>query len=64
LRADRPPQVADALTLAAEPPRVNEGFVKAKPNWRLTVYPTGARPHFELPTALVVDFDALLADAG
>ncbi len=40
------------------------GFVKAKPNWQFTVYPTGALPHFELPLAFVADYDAFLAASG
>ena len=40
------------------------GFVTAKPNWQLTVYPTGALPHLEVPTAFFAHFDAFLAGAG
>lgn len=36
-------------------------FVTAKPNWQLTVYPTDALPHFEVPIAFFADFDAFLA---
>ena len=39
-------------------------FVTAKPNWQLTVYPTDALPHFEVPIAFFADFDAFLAGAG
>ena len=40
------------------------GFVKTKPNWRITVYPTGALPHFEVPAAFFADYDRFLANAG
>lgn len=36
-------------------------LVAALPNWRLTVLPTGALPHFELPERFVADYDAFLA---
>jgi pimeloyl-ACP methyl ester carboxylesterase len=39
------------------------GFVKQRPNWRFTVYPTGALPHFEVPAQFFADYDAFLADA-
>ena len=37
------------------------GFVRALPNWRLTEYPTGALPHFELPARFCADCEAFLA---
>lgn len=40
------------------------GFVQAKPNWHVTVYQTGALPHFEVPAAFFADYDAFLADEG
>ena len=39
------------------------GFVKQRPNWRFTVYPTGALPHFELPGPFEADYDNFLAVA-
>lgn len=39
------------------------GFVKARPNWRFTVYPTGALPHFEIPAQFCADYDSFLAGA-
>ncbi len=37
------------------------GFVRAKPNWLFSVYPTGALPHFELPALFNADLAAFLA---
>jgi pimeloyl-ACP methyl ester carboxylesterase len=39
------------------------GFVKSRPNWHFSVYPTGALPHFELPAQFFADYDAFLAAA-
>ena len=36
-------------------------FVKALPNWHITVYPTGALPHFEFPARFCANYDAFLA---
>lgn len=38
-------------------------IVRERPNWRITVYPTGALPHFERPQQFVADYDAVLAGA-
>ncbi len=35
-------------------------IVENRANWRFTVYPTGALPHFELPGQFCTDYDALL----
>jgi hypothetical protein len=40
------------------------GIVRARPNWRFAVYPTGALPQFELPAQFQADHDAFLADAA
>ena len=36
------------------------GIVKSRPNWRFTVYPTGALPHFEVPAQFTTDYQAFL----
>ena len=36
------------------------GIVKSRPNWRFTVYPTGALPHFEVPAQFTADYQAFL----
>ncbi|WP_164963804.1 alpha/beta fold hydrolase [Rubrivivax sp. JA1026] len=36
-------------------------IVNGKPNWRFSVYPTGALPFFELPRPFLNDLDAFLA---
>jgi pimeloyl-ACP methyl ester carboxylesterase len=36
-------------------------WLEARDNWRFTVYPTGALPHFELPERFTSDFDRFLA---
>lgn len=35
--------------------------LKPRPPWRVTVFPTGALPYFEVPEAFRTEFDALLA---
>jgi len=39
-------------------------FVERRPNWRFTVFPTGALPYFEQPDEFVAAYDAFLADVG
>lgn len=39
-------------------------IVQGRPNWRFTVYPTGALPQFELPAQFQADHDAFMAAAG
>jgi len=36
--------------------------VAGRPNWRISVYPTGALPHFEVPAQFCADYAAWLAD--
>ncbi len=36
-------------------------LLKPQPPWRVTVFPTGALPYFEVPEAFRAEFDALLA---
>jgi len=36
-------------------------LVEARPNWRFSVFPTGALPHFEVPDLFCAEFDRLLA---
>jgi hypothetical protein len=36
------------------------GVVQSRPNWRFTVYPTGALPHFEVPAQFTTDYQAFL----
>lgn len=36
-------------------------LVEGRPNWRITVYPTGALPYFERPGEFIADFEAFLA---
>jgi pimeloyl-ACP methyl ester carboxylesterase len=36
-------------------------LVAAKPNWRISVYPTGAMPYFEIPQAFCEDYTAFMA---
>jgi pimeloyl-ACP methyl ester carboxylesterase len=36
-------------------------IVQGRPNWRVSVFPTGALPYFEVPAAFNADFDALLS---
>ena len=36
-------------------------IVASRPNWRFSVYPTGALPYFEVPDDFERDFDAFLA---
>jgi hypothetical protein len=36
-------------------------LVRDRGNWHTTVYPSGALPYFELPSAFFQDFDAFLA---
>jgi pimeloyl-ACP methyl ester carboxylesterase len=38
----------------------NRSIVAERPNWRITVFPTGAMPHFEVPQAFVANYDAFL----
>ena len=38
------------------------GIVSSRPNWRVTVFPTGALPHFEVPERFLADYDRFLAD--
>jgi pimeloyl-ACP methyl ester carboxylesterase len=35
-------------------------FVQARPNWQVSVFPTGALPYFEEPAAFMAAFDAFL----
>jgi pimeloyl-ACP methyl ester carboxylesterase len=37
-----------------------EGLIAARPHCRVTVYPTGALPHFELPERFCADYDDFL----
>ncbi|MBB5048755.1 pimeloyl-ACP methyl ester carboxylesterase [Rhodopseudomonas rhenobacensis] len=39
----------------------NKTTVEGRPNWTITVFETGAMPHFELPEAFIRDYDAFLA---
>jgi len=39
----------------------NKTLVAGLPNWSITVYQTGAMPHFELPDAFARDYDAFFA---
>ena len=39
-----------------------QSIVENRPNWRFTVYPTGALPHFELPGPFCADYDTLLRE--
>lgn len=39
-------------------------FLEARPNWRFSVYPTGALPYFELPARFGADHEAFLDAAG
>lgn len=38
-------------------------LVQGRPNWRIQVFETGALPHFEVPQAFHVAYDAFLASA-
>ena len=40
------------------------GFVTAKPNWRLTVYDSGALPYFEFPAQFARDYEVFLEAAA
>ncbi len=35
-------------------------LVQARKNWRFSVFPTGALPHFEAPSLFCAEFDKLL----
>jgi pimeloyl-ACP methyl ester carboxylesterase len=35
-------------------------WLEARGNWRFSVYPTGALPHFELPGQFIADYDAFM----
>jgi pimeloyl-ACP methyl ester carboxylesterase len=35
-------------------------LIQARPNWRFSVFPTGALPHFEVPDRFCAEFDHLL----
>ncbi len=37
------------------------GIVRARPNWRISVFPTGALPYYEVPAEFFAGLDALLA---
>jgi pimeloyl-ACP methyl ester carboxylesterase len=37
------------------------GLVRGRPNWRVTVLPTGAMPYFELPERFCAELDAFLS---
>ena len=39
-------------------------WVEGRPNWRFSIYPTGALPHFEVTAAFCADYEAFLAQAG
>jgi pimeloyl-ACP methyl ester carboxylesterase len=39
----------------------NQTIVAGRPNWRFTVFPTGAMPHFEVAPKFVAAYDAFLA---
>jgi pimeloyl-ACP methyl ester carboxylesterase len=41
-----------------------KAIVEARPNWRFTVFPTGALPYFEQPAAFGEAFDGFLAAAA
>jgi hypothetical protein len=34
-----------------------KAIVQARPNWRFTVFPSGALPHFELPERFCAAYD-------
>jgi alpha-beta hydrolase superfamily lysophospholipase len=38
-----------------------KSIVEGRPNWRFSVLPTGALPHFELPGRFCAEYDAFLA---
>ena len=38
-----------------------KALFEGRPNWRVTVYPTGALPYFERPGEFIADFEAFLA---
>jgi pimeloyl-ACP methyl ester carboxylesterase len=38
-----------------------KGTVQGRPNWRFSVFETGAMPYFEQPQAFQAAFDAFLA---
>lgn len=37
-------------------------IVESRPNWRFSVFPTGAMPYFEIPSAFIAAYDTFLAD--
>lgn len=39
-------------------------MVEGRDNWRITVFPTGALPHFEVPGEFFAEYDAFLARAS
>ncbi|MEE8614139.1 MAG: alpha/beta hydrolase, partial [Roseateles sp.] len=38
-----------------------KALVERRPNWRFTVFPTGAMPYFEQPAAFIAAYDAFLS---
>lgn len=38
-------------------------WLERRPNWRFSVYPTGALPYFELPDRFMADYDAFIESA-
>jgi hypothetical protein len=41
-----------------------KALVEQRPNWRFSVFPTGAMPYFEVPDRFTSVFDGFLADPG
>ncbi len=41
-----------------------KALVEGRPNWRFSVFPTGALPHFELTQRFCAEYDAFLAAAA
>jgi hypothetical protein len=38
-----------------------KALFKDRPNWRFSVFPTGAMPYFEMPAAFLREMDEFLA---
>ena len=38
-------------------------LVASRPNWRITIFPTGAMPYFEVPQAFFDEYQAFLDGA-
>lgn len=42
----------------------SKGVVEGRANWRISVFPTGALPYFEVPADFIQAFDEFLASTS